>query len=918
MAMCAALLKPQARPDPYIITGHSANLLTVEGIPDWHGLRIAVAGLQTTNDLIPNGTEAELIHLAKGSLLLCILQSSYIDEWQPICAAVRAAGEHLVTLFPLDMTALAEGSWTMDELIEYKLYRSVVLDKRDVECQFEEALFNEWKSQGGSVDADWQDLTRTVEELRDEAHWVAHPRLDALVASLRENNDCLLVGPSSSGKSTLAFQAGRRLQRTGYRVFYNDIGAMPAAGAYHILTSLLNVAKSGGDTLLILDDLQGSPVLSKFTLDLIRLVKTSGMSAPPLILALSWPSYALEAAQLLSGARVTQITSGLVSDSLIARVPGLDTPEAHENLAVLAADDLVVLRLILDELGGSDQGSKKRLLPTLSRSALAERVWVQRIKGYKGDMAAAKRAVFVATVLGRYEFELPEGFLVYESSVTAQQINSLCAIHLLRRNGEKIVGGHRSLCTLMADWLARDADVMEQFAARHPTMQVADLVLSYIRSLDGSEIWPVLRTLYSQVGFRGHSATTQRAQVLTEFWKALDALVERIEHQTSFDPTWGNTLSSALFAIEALGGVGKRDRARKSIEFMRAHWRVEGGMFYVLGGTSERLDFDLIRERLEEEDAELGLGSVPGHQSAADLDIDRFHQTWVAGLVLCSEAAYGERSRAELDELARAVERLQSADGYFYPRRIPWVTGRVLIGLARCGRTIYNSPAVQQACQWLLTPSNEGGLFHEDEKGEGWWPSGSGKWNTPLETTTLCATSLVLAGMTPDNDRLAKAITYLKAHKADWVPKPHLMDGAMAIEAYVSLGGNWRDVTSELVLLFTEARREAFWGTATLSARDLFGQTCMVATIADYLVGTIWTSLRAELPDFLEAFAVPDLPMTRPLPVVVSSGSASSTAERKRQTPRPHPGRQDRKESRMGTQDASWRSRLWHWLMDQD
>lgn len=846
MILCALLLDSRLRSMQVSVRSLAENLVVVNGTILWKGLRVSILGLPDEQALYPKKVLPSIDRACSNSVALCVLPSPYIERWQEISDSLAVRGRRVIPIFPADAIALAAGDCTVSDLFDFKLYRATTFSKLDSESQFERTIFEEFaQARAKPAGTLYREVDQAIQELQDQQNWIEHPRLNQVMQVVREKTDCLIVGPSSSGKSTLAFEAATRLRSAGYSIKYIDVGSLPAATASVAFSSLLDLLEvHHGQTLIIMDDLQSGPAIAHYILTLLDLFRHAAVFSRPPVLALTWPSYASDAARWFSQARVIRIQSRVIRTALLERRPSLKASVA--DLESVAGDDLLLWRLLIDDPVPD--------LTLLNRSGLAEQLWLRRTKDYTGDLSAAKRAVFLASTLGKYELEVTEGFVSFECSIRPEDMSGLFTSKLLRRNGEKISAGHRSLCTLLADWLARDPDVRQYFARLHAGQQAADLVLAYIRSLDGTEIWPVLHTLYSQVGFKGALGTKQRAQSLTGFWQAIEALVERIEQQTAADPTWGNTLSSALFAIEALSDVGKRDRARESIEFMRSHWRLAGDTLYVLGGTTERLDFDQIARTMLAEDTTMGLRSVPGRQSASDVDMDRFHQTWVAGLILCAEEAYGELTRSDLQKIAITVERLQSPQGYFYPRRVPWCTARVLTGLARCGRTYYNSQAVRKACDWLLAPTSEGG-----SNDGGVWRSGTGAWNTTLLTTVMCATALVTCGIDPDDQRLATATRFLSDSRPDWTKTDKTTDGALSVEAYLLLGGSWREIVTEIGTLFQQARREAFWGMATVSAAESFEESCRVATIASYLTRATWESLKAELPEFLDAFAVPDL-----------------------------------------------------------
>jgi len=833
------------------------------GTREWLRVRLSFVGVANDTDALPDALTESIRQLSASSVVLCVLPSSYLETWQDFAQSIRTQGLFVLSVFPSDLNALARSRLSLLDLIEYKLYRQLLLDKLDIEAQFDDVVYDTYERQAGARRTTFLvDLDAAVAALGDApSNWVDHPRLDSLLRLLRNHRDVLLVGPSSSGKSTLAFLAGRRLQDAGTQVKYADVGALSPDTVARTLRYLMSVPRTDRDTLIIIDDLQSSPSVSRHVLSLSRLLRVAGSGRRPALLAITWPSYREQAATELQGTVVTvapsEVQRGLLATQRRA------TPAEVAAMTEIAGDDVLLWRLIVD--------ARRSQSWPISRTALAEGIWARRMRRYRGDPDAARRVALVASLLGRYEFELTEGFLAHQCDVGRPTISALLRARVLRRNANRLTLGHRSLCSLLADWLTTDSDIWRHFRDTGQPAQPVDIVHAYIRSADPAQVWAILRTLRLHVGFRGSDASNRRAAALAEAWNAIDSLLERIERQQSVDSTWGNNLASALFAIEALCAVGKREQARPSIEFMRSHWSTAEAEMTLRNGTAERLDFDEIREHMLEEDASAGRTPMAGWEGGAQVDPARFHEIWASGLVLCAEAAYGELDDAELTRLSQFVEGTQSADGFFYPARVPWCTARVLMGLARCGRSVSNSRAVQRACDWLLRSANEGG-----PQEAGIWQGGTGSWNTALETTAMCVLALVASGIDRNDTRLIAAFRYITSQKPFWIAPRREMDGANAIGAYLEMAGDWQFVIPEIQYLLRWTRSQAFWDDATKNSKEQLDQSSRVAFITDYLVDAVWSSLRTELPEFLASFALPSLP-TRAVPLISSAATVPTS-----------------------------------------
>lgn len=822
------------------------NLLYTASYRLWNGLKLFLIGIENLDNYRQTVETLKTI-IAKPlneSLVACIMPSSYIDIWQEFVVSTRKQGGFLITLYPIDIDAIARGKLTLFELIEFKLYRQFLLDKPETETQFSETAYNDFKY-GVTKKQSWLiDLNSAIDAVGDQpSKWAEHPKLDSLVSILKKKQDCLLIGSSSSGKSILAFQCGQKIKSSGAEVKYIDSGVTSPAIASRALSTLQNFSQQAKEIFLILDDMQSSPSVARYVFTITRLLRVAGSTKNLVALGICWPSYAEHFQNDLLGWTKINILPSEAQRALLAKYKSANKISNIDELSSFAGDDLLIWRLILET---------PHLQNALNKDAIVDEVWKRKIGTFTGDVNVAKRVILVSALLGRYEIELTEGFLETQTDVTKTSLALMYKSRILRKNGNKVGLGHRSLCNLLADKLSQEESIWSYFRDNNKPYEPIDIIQEYIRSIDANEVWAILKTLRAQVGFKNLDAINQRAQTLAIAWQSIDSLVERIEQQQAVDATWGNTLSSSLFAIEALSSVGKREKSRQGLEFMRSHWKSTETGLEIIKGTSERLDFDQISLRMQEQDK---VGLPYEHASvAAQIDFDRFHQTWASGLILCAESAFKEKSQKELEDLALQVEGLQEKNGCFYPSRVPWSTARVLMGLAKCGRTYTNSTCVKKACDWLLRPVSQGGVYQN-----GIWESGTGSWNSAVETTAMCVIALTLAGIPPRDSRLSPSWNYIYAHKEEWIQPKRELDGVLALSAHVSVTGDWQDVSSEVNYLLNWARGEAFWDSATRSSKETFDQSLKVVFIAATLIDVIWSTLRYSLPIFLDAFAVPQI-----------------------------------------------------------
>jgi len=810
----------------------------------WNGIRLSFIGIGTCNNTLPDNFEQLLNSLSQNSLSICVLSSSLLEDLQFIVNKIRRNGQFVIPVFPNDINALARGKWTLQDLIEYKMYRTELLDKDDVESQYANLPFNEFLRETSSSKISLiTPLTKMIENLDDNpSSWVEHPEVNRIIGWIRDGRDCIISGPSSSGKTTLGFETGLRMISDGMFVGYIDVGQISpynSARALTYLNQLKQGKKSTKDSIIIFDDLQSNPSVAKHLLSTTRLLRRAGISGNTTILAITWPGYADDVQSELPNAFIAHINPHDAQKALLAKHKGSISSSELNTLSETAKDDVLIWRLLLDSPSDSRP----------SKHDLAAELINRRVRSYRGDLFALKRALLIAALLGQYEFELTEGYLEYQACINKSTLASIVKARVLKKTQGKLTLGHRSLCSLIGDFLSNDDEIWAFLKKLNRPTEIIDIIHNFIRTSDAPDVWVILKKLYTQVGLKGET-DLNGSLILVEVWKSLDSLIERIEQQQNIDPSWGRSLSSPLFAIEALSAIGKHSIALPSVEFIRKQWGFSDGIISLIGNTTEREDFNQIKKAMSLED-EFVNGGSENIEKADTIDFNRFHYTWALGLLLCTESAFGEYSDTELQKLALVVENLIEPEGFFYPRRVPWCTARVLIGLSKCGRYYHNSKAVKLACDWLLTPSRHNGPYQE-----GVWESGTGEWNTPLEVTAMCIMALVSCGIPRNDSRLLASLDYISSKKLEWTKPERELDGANAAKAYITLVGNWQGIVPEIQYLLKWARGEAFWDSINKTSDQSLQQSCKVATIADYLIDAAWSNLRSDLPSLLSAFSI--------------------------------------------------------------
>jgi hypothetical protein len=778
----------------------------------------------------------------RDAVCMCVVPDAREAIWPLLDEPDLVGAATLIPLYPMDMDALARADISVMHAIEYKLIRRLVFDNPDQATQLHDQLLADYKVARLSVKSSYtRPLKDVISDRSDDfRQMIPHPELESVVGNLQREFDCLLSGASSSGKTVLGLEAAERLLLNGNSARYINLGTTKSPPVGLVDELWANPAEYPHLSLTVIDDLQSNPQLARYVLACSDAAKR--VCEPGAVhLAICWADYASEAMAWFAGARHFGLKSGQLAPALVARYAGEITRERLDRIVSLVGDDLLLLGLVLEQAKSSG---------VANLGEVAAHIWRLRTDGAEIPDAEMRRIGLVTGSLGRYDIATPIQFLVHEADASEQSVQVLIATGLLRRRADLVLLGHRSLCALLADWLEEEgawADLEERHSVGDPLQVVHD----YLRSLSPGDTVAALRALQARAGFRSTSHMNRRATALASIWSAFNAVAERIEQQQSTDPTWGTNPASAMFSTAALIETGKAQQAKASLEFLRRHWHLDAGEFRIdARDLSTADDFDEIGKRMADEDHLLP-ALQPGQQSASRIDVSRFHSTWVMGLILCAEGAT-DGNYVPLDVLACAAESAALPNGAFYPERVPWCSARVLIGLAACGRRESSSGAVRKAVDWMLSSADEGGAQRE-----GVWHSGTGSWNTQLETTCMVLVALAAVGHDLSDSRMRTAREFVESQRFQWTAPGYEVDGAFAIQAFLDTGGEWARVVPEAQQLAQWVQAEALWRGLTRSSKESLQQSCTVAQIASQLINIGWTAIRSDLPDFLNALAPP-------------------------------------------------------------
>jgi hypothetical protein len=752
-----------------------------------------------------------------------------------------------------DMDAILSGIEVYD-LIRYKIYNLLIKKTSDTDTAYDEYLFNKFTDSLKNrtillSDYTIQNVLATVESEEHPRALIHHPVKDVILNELEAQGlkNILISGVSASGKTSLSYLIAYLLTKNSsdIQIFFLDASFLTEDDIPGITLDLLKyLIEESKYILLIIDDLHSNLNATVKILEIVNLISyIPTISSKFKFIGIAWTEFIQEIeSQLEVKPKIITLEPDDLIESIIARFNVEITSNSKKNLLKYTENNLFILNLSLKILV-----EKKINIEELS-TAVFNYIFdtqVNIVEKYI-DKNCLNRVLLLASVLGQYEIDFTTKFIFENTGINDSSLNELIRRKILRKKGYFLTLGHRSYCKILFDFLSTKTEIWEWLRSQKNLNSVADIILEYLYNLQPSQIWSILKNIYTSANINNDKL--EAGNLIVKIWQNIDYLLEKIIRQQCQDPTWNQTPSSALFCVQALCQVGYSTQAKSSMDFLRSIYtvnRVNNCLDIDVSRLSTSEDFKQIKEKILEQDAEEDLF----YEKSDVLDETKFHKNWVKGLILCSEAYYGNLSKFELQNLAVYVENDIKDDCYFYPARVTWCTARVLIGLGLCGRSINNSLTVKKITDWLLNHPN----YRDD-----FWISGTGAWNTWIEVTALSVIALISVGVSPQEPKIQNAIKKLFKNKSEWIAEGKEIDGVLALQAYTLAGGNINKVLDEIKYLSDWIKNTALWINATKAATETFKQSCLVSQTASGLIDLMWRYVQTDLQTLLKSFALKD------------------------------------------------------------
>ncbi len=794
--------------------------------------------------ILPKGKPNDTFNVVKDANIIFIIDGDFSDYW---VKNLIEKGLFATKIFIDDMNAIIRGEAEISILLLYKIYKVFILGRQDVDAIFNKEFYDDFVKKLGSykIQLDNYSINKILSQLPPENHprnLVRDPLVDDLDESIRKNNIILIYGKSASGKTSLAFEYSYYNYKKEYwkeQIYYIDVTLIKESDTLGLFLEIFSklLHPKIGHILLIMDDLHANLSVTQKLAEIINFIQKTNLSNKLKFLGILWPEFVDDvASKFIVNIKKLNINPETVRDRLLMRLSSLDEKE-REYLKEYVEDNLVLLNWAIKLININAKKVNIRDIPSILPQYIYENI---KNKVVNFDDKKLKQVLFIISALGQYEIDSTKKFLQsILPSLSNLDISNLIKGKVLRVKGSYLTLGHRSYCKAIFDYLLRD-EYIRIWMEKSPFRSVTDIILEYLYTLEPIRIWSILKKIYMYTGIK------TSGNVVVDIWQDMDYLVEKIIYQQSLDPTWNKTPSSAMFAIQALCGLGYKEKAKDSIKFLRSIYTKNQNKIDInTSSLSTQHDFKQIKAAMIEQDKKTRIWGEDGKS----IDEEKFHKNWVMGLILCAEAFYGEMSQKDLLDLALRVENSAQTDQngrmFFYPARVPWCTARILIGLGLCGRNIENSETVRKISEWLMNhPSYNNGR----------WQSGTGTWNTWIETTALVIQALLTVGVSPYDDIIKKSMEELYSARAEWTQKGKEIDGVTALQAYSYARGDLTKVLNEIMKLAKYGKDVALWINATKPANETLNQSCLVSQTASGLIEVMWRYIQEDLPLLLENF----------------------------------------------------------------
>lgn len=625
----------------------------------------------------------------------------------------------------------------------------------------------------------------------DEHNLLTLPENASISQSLQNKHVVWCYNKSCSGKTFLGIS---QLKRFKNRVVYNP--CFSHSCDYELLKVLLCL---GRNVSILIDDIQCDIEKAKELYNYIynHLYEFSDRNV--YIFLISWSS-------LLSDKAFAKYKSFFptYSPNIEMYVELLKNQISNEDISSACGNNIALLHSAVRIKSTPHQNSKENLFKIFVKTDDPEKI----------------KQIYRLCVLGTYEYSVSKSFLG-APNISPRDLNTLKVFDT------SYYAGHREICQFIAVHI-------ESLAL--PDMPRRDeIIRDYILSIDNSEKWKAVKQLIGETG-------AEELKAISPIWNALHCFEQEISIQTEKDPAWGDTPSSMFFVLKVASLLGVMDDYTNVLEAFCQKFDVVASDVVELkfDQITTTHDFEKIKQKMIEEDKKCQ--NIPFETGDA-FETSVAHKNWCLGLIVGLKDELIKNGHQEL--YAAAVKDLfksQTSSGYWYPRRIPWVTARIVIGLTQAGYTVADHH-IKKAIDY----------FWDMLADKSYWEAHTGGWNSIYETSALCLEAIYKSGFKMDkNGKIDRVIKYLMENQTDWMVTGKEVDGSATACCLAKIGRVDQRLLQYINSLCEGCIYEIVQENAHLDLETQ--QSCKITQIAWYTTDFCWHIFGVNLPVLLEQF----------------------------------------------------------------
>lgn len=627
----------------------------------------------------------------------------------------------------------------------------------------------------------------------DERNLIYSPEIDKMKASLNKDHVVWCHNKSCSGKTYAAIGL---LKQSKKCAVFNP--CFQSSCNYEFVRILLSVGKNFS---LLIDDIQCDIEKAKEIMEYICNNYHSFIARNIKVFIISWSSLLTE-----SGFKRFASILPTYTTNTGDYIELLKDKINDESLLTVCGDNIALLNAASKVNGEISKNSNERLFKVFVRTDEIEKI----------------KQIHKLCVLGIYEYSASQDFLGFPN-ISSDDINTL------KITGTRYYAGHREICQFIASYIERLK--ISGIQERHIIIQ------EYIKSIDNTQKWKTLKQLVGE-------NSTDDLSAVSPIWNTLNSFEQEIKIQTQKDPSWGNTPSSMYFVLNTASLLGIADEYQNVLKSFCSKFTLSKSEPFIslkFDKIKTTNDFAQIRLRMIDEDNKVKNAI---YERGDDFDCNMAHKNWVLGLIVGLKkelmiAGYEELYTKAVNELFNA----QDSEGFWYPRRIPWVTARIIIGLSQAGFSVNNNHHVKRAVNYLF----------EELGNSSFWEAHTGGWNSIYETSSFCLEAIFKSGYEcRTNHAVLRVSKYLLKNKDVWMAKNNEIDGSATACSLLKIIGIQRDLLRYITDLCERCIFDSVQQNETLDLNR--HQSCNTTQVASYTIELCWYILERDLPSLLEQF----------------------------------------------------------------